>query len=172
MSRLRLSLVAAVARNGVIGADDGMPWRLSTDMQRFKRLTIGKPVIMGRKTFASIGKALPGRTNIVLTHRGGTPPDGVVYATSLDAAMEIAAAQGEGEAMVIGGGTVYAATIDRADRLYITHVDAAPEGDTYFPPIDPKAWKDTSSEAVGAGKKDSAATTFVVYDRVAAPGAR
>jgi dihydrofolate reductase len=74
--------------------------------------------------------------------------------------------------MVIGGGTVYAETIDRADRLYITHVDAAPEGDTFFPPIDPKVWKDTSSEAVGAGEKDSAPTTFVVYDRVVAPVAR
>jgi dihydrofolate reductase len=167
-----LSLVAAVARNGVIGAGDGMPWRLSTDMQRFKRLTLGKPVIMGRKTFASIGRALPGRSNIVLTHQGGTPPEGVVYAASLDAAIVLAAAQGEGEAMVIGGGTVYAEAIDRADRLYITHVDAAPEGDTYFPPIDPTLWKAASSGPVGAGEKDSAATTFVVYERVVAATAR
>jgi dihydrofolate reductase len=172
VSRLRLSLVAAVARNGVIGAGNKMPWRLSTDMQRFKRLTLGKPVIMGRKTFASIGKALPGRANIVLTHRGGTPPEGVLYAASLDAAIAIAAAQGEGEAMVIGGGAVYAETIDGADRLYITHVDVAPEGDTYFPPIDPSVWKDASSESVGAGEKDSAPTTFVVYERVAAATAR
>ena len=149
-----------------------MPWRLSTDMRRFKRLTMGKPVIMGRKTFASIGKALPGRANIVLTRGGGRPPEGVLYAASLDAAIAIAAAQGEGEAMVIGGGTVYAETIDRADRLYITRVDAAPEGDTYFPPIDPTVWKGISSEAVGAGEKDSAPTTFVVYERIAPPTAR
>jgi len=174
LSSLRLSLIAAVARNGVIGAAEGMPWRLSTDLQRFKRLTLGKPVIMGRKTFATIGRPLPGRANIVLTRHGGVPLAGVTYAASLDAAIAMAAThaamRGVGEAMVIGGGQVYAETIRHADRLYITQVDASPVGDTYFPPIDPAVWEGISSERIAAGEKDDAATTFVIYERAAAPG--
>jgi dihydrofolate reductase len=171
LSSLRLSLIAAVARNGVIGVAEGMPWRLSTDLQRFKRLTLGKPVIMGRKTFATIGRPLPGRANIVLTRHRGAPPEGVTFATSLDAALALAATHaamlGTSEAMVIGGGQVYAETIGRADRLYITRVDASPVGDTHFPPIDPAVWKGISSERIAAGDKDDVATTFVIYERAA-----
>lgn len=171
MSRPRIALIAAVARNGVIGAAGKMPWRLSTDTQRFKRLTMGRPVVMGRKTYESIGKPLPGRTNIVVTRHPGAPVDGVVFAPDLDAAIAIATTRAEmagvGEIMVIGGGEIYAAAMERADRLYITHVEAMPAGDAYFPPIDPAVWRGESSERIGTGEKDTAATTFTVYDRVA-----
>ena len=170
MNRIRLSLVAAVARNGIIGANQAMPWRLSTDLQRFKRLTLGKPVIMGRRTFESIGKPLAARPNIVVTGNRGMRHEGVTFASSIDAAVAAAMVSGSDEAMVIGGGMVYAEMIDRADRLYITHVEAAPPGDTRFPPIDPAIWKSISSEVVAASEKDSVATRFVIYDRIGAKG--
>jgi dihydrofolate reductase len=167
----RLWLVAAVARNGVIGAAGKMPWRLSTDLKRFKELTIGHPVLMGHKTFASIGKALPGRLNIVVTRRADemTDADGLIFARDIDAAIDMARYSGNDDLMVIGGGEVYAATIGRAFRLCITHVEATPAGDTYFPEIDPAVWKSVWSEKVPAGAKDSAATSYVVYDRVTPP---
>jgi dihydrofolate reductase len=168
---VRLSLIAAVAGNGVIGAGGKLPWRLSTDMKRFRRLTMGKPVIMGRKTFASMGKALDGRGNIVVTRQADFAAAGVVVARSLESAIrsaEESAAGGGGEVMVIGGGEIYAAALALADRLYITHVAAAPEGEVRFPAIDPNQWRATVTEEVPAGDKDSAATTFVIYERVAA----
>jgi dihydrofolate reductase len=167
MNGMRLALIAAVARNGVIGAGQGLPWRLSSDLQRFRRLTMGKPIIMGRKTFQSIGKPLSGRFNIVVTRKGGTFPEGVHLASGLDAAIALAEAEaGSGEVMVIGGGEVYAAAIGRADRLYITHVESTPAGDTDFPSIDPRVWEAASREHVAAGEKDTAATEFVIYDRI------
>jgi dihydrofolate reductase len=168
---VRLSLVAAVARNGVIGANQAMPWRLSTDMLRFKRLTLGKPIIMGRRTFESIGKPLAGRANIVVTRNSRMRHEGVIFASSIDAAIAAAAASGAEEAMVIGGGMVYAESIGRADRLYITHVEASPAGDTRFPPIEPTVWRNISSENVAASDKDSVATRFVIYDRIGAKSA-
>ncbi|HVY20847.1 MAG TPA: dihydrofolate reductase [Bauldia sp.] len=168
MSRPRLWLVAAVARNGVIGAAGKMPWRLSSDLKRFKELTLGHPVLMGHRTFDSIGKPLPGRLNIVLSRHAETmkDADGLMFVRDVDVAVDLARYSGNDDLMVIGGGEVYAATIGRAFRLCITHVDAAPEGDTYFPDIDPAVWKRTWSESVPAGDKDSAPTTYVVYDRV------
>jgi len=167
---VRISLVAAVAENGVIGANGDMPWRLSTDQKRFRRLTMGKPVIMGRKTFESIGKPLAGRVNIVVTAQAGFRPEGVVVAPSLAAALvaaeETARATGDEEIMVMGGSQIYETAIGLADRLYITHVAAAPAGDAHFPAIDPAEWRAVSAEPVPAGEKDSAATTFVVYERV------
>lgn len=163
-----ITLIAAVARNGVIGADGGMPWRLSTDLKRFKALTLGKPLIMGRRTFQSIGKPLPGRTNIVVTRAESFLHDGVLVAHTIDGALLAAgrAPGGTAEICVIGGGELYRQTIDRAERLCITHVDAAPPGDTLFPPIDPGRWQAISQEVAPAGEKDSAATRFVVYERV------
>jgi dihydrofolate reductase len=168
---MRISLVAAVAANGVIGDGSGMPWRLSTDMKRFKALTMGKPVVVGRKTFETFGKPLAGRTNIVVSRRGDySPGEGVVVVGSLEAALtqaaEAATAAGGDEIMVIGGGEIYRAAIARADRLYITHVAAEPAGETYFPPIDAAIWRVVSREPVPAGEKDSAATVFTVYDRI------
>jgi dihydrofolate reductase len=168
---IRISLIAAAAENGVIGAGGVLPWRLSSDMKRFKRLTMGKPVIMGRKTYESIGKPLEGRVNIVVSRRPGFKPPGVVVAQTVEAALILAAekagASGDEEAMVIGGGEVYAAALSLADRLYITHVEGRPDGDTKFPPIEAAIWRATSPERLPASDKDSAATTFVVYERLA-----
>lgn len=169
MTGPRVAIIAAVAENGVIGSDGDMPWRLSTDLKRFKQITMGKPVIMGRRTFQTLGKPLPGRTNIVVTRDPSFRADGVVTAGDLPAALaaasDAAGRAGSDEVFVIGGGQIYAAAIDRADRLYITHVDAQPAGDTHFPPIDPGKWRQLSSEPVPAGDKDSAATTYTVYER-------
>jgi dihydrofolate reductase len=168
--RVAVALVAAVADNGVIGAAGAMPWRLATDMKRFRALTMGKPVIMGRKTFASIGKPLAGRTNIVVTRQRDFAADGVTIAPSLDAALAAgrtaAEATGSAEVMVIGGGEIYALAMPHADRLYITRVHAQPEGDARFPAIDPGGWRAVAQEEVPAGEKDTASTTFVTYERV------
>ena len=166
MADPRIALIAAVAENGVIGDRQKLPWRLSSDQRRFRQLTLGKPVVMGRKTFAAIGRALDGRVNIVVS-RGGDVAPGALAAGNLPDALALAArhAGPGGEVMVIGGGEIYAEAIGRADRLYITHVAAAPDGDTRFPPIDPAVWRPVSREEVPAGAKDSAATTFVVYER-------
>lgn len=164
----RLSLIAAVAENGVIGKGGALPWRLSTDMRRFKRLTIGKPVIMGRKTAESLGQPLVDRTNIVISSTELAHP-GFIWVTSVEEALEVARAAvadiGGDEIMVIGGGAAYAATIGLADRLYITRVTASPDGDASFPDIDADRWREVSREAVPAGERDSAPTTFIIYDR-------
>ncbi len=163
-----LCLFAAVADNGVIGADGGMPWRLSTDMKRFRAMTMGKPVLMGRKTYDSLGKPLEGRTNIVVT-RGAPLAAPTLTARGvregIEIALETARCLGVDEVMVIGGGTIYAATISLADRLYITHVHANPAGDTSFPAIQSADFEVLSSEETVPGPRDSHATTFVVYRR-------
>jgi dihydrofolate reductase len=159
----RLSIIAAVAENGVIGRDGDMPWKLSTDLKRFKAITTGKPVVMGRKTFASIGRPLPHRLNIVVTRDSNFAADGVTVVEDLDAALD--AAGSADEVMVIGGGEIYRAFIDRAERLYITHVAATPDGDTHFPAIDPAIWSVVASEDVPAGPADTASSRFVTYER-------
>lgn len=171
MNKIRLSLIAAVAENGVIGAGDRMPWRLSSDLKRFKSITMGKPVVMGRKTFETIGKPLAGRLNVVVSRNSDFAHEGVLVAPSFEAALikaeEKAQASDDKEIMVIGGGEIYREAIDLADRLYITHVAASPEGDIYFPPIDPESWRATVSEHIPEGSRDSTATTFVIYERAA-----
>jgi len=169
VSAVEVAIVAAVAENGVIGAEGAMPWRLSSDLRRFKALTLGHPVVMGRKTFASIGRALAGRDNIVVTRTPGFSAEGVASAPSLDAALRLAEAAarkaGVDTVFVIGGGVLYEATMSRADRLHVTHVEARPDGDTHFPPIDPATWRAVSEETVPAGEKDTAPTRYVVYRR-------
>ena len=169
-----VTLVVAAARNGVIGKDGGLPWRLSSDLKRFKSNTIGRPVIMGRKTFQSIGKPLPGRDNIVVTRDLNFAPDGVFTARDIGAAIELGRAKAKGsgakgsgtvEICVIGGGEIYRQTFDLADRLIVTFVDAEIEGDTFFPKIDSILWKEASSESHPAGEKDSHATRHVVFER-------
>lgn len=165
-----LVLIAAVARNGIIGAENDMPWRLSSDLKHFRRLTIGKPVIMGRKTFLSFGgKPLPGRPHVIISRDPAYAPEGAEAATSLDAALrrseELAAGLGVGEVMCIGGGQIYSQAIGRADRLEITEVDAEPAGDTRFPEIDPEIWQETGRVAGERTGKDSADFTFVTYRR-------
>jgi dihydrofolate reductase len=168
-SPIEVSLVVAVARNGVIGRDGGLPWRLSSDLKRFKANTIGRPVIMGRKTFQSIGKPLPGRHNIVVTRDAAFQHEGVTIAPDVAAALDIAKAHaardGVQEICVIGGGEIYRQTINEADRLVVTYVEAEVEGDTRFPSIDPNIWRENSSEAFPAGEKDSHSTRHVVYER-------
>jgi dihydrofolate reductase len=164
-----IALIAAVAENGVIGADGQIPWRLPSDFAHFKRTTLGKPVVMGRKTFESIGKPLPGRANLVVTTREDYRPEGVEVCSSLDAALaragEIASRDGVDEVMVIGGGEVYRATIGIADRLYITHVAVSAEGDAHFPQIDPAVWEVDRVLDIARTDRDSAAFVVKVYTR-------
>jgi dihydrofolate reductase len=161
----QIGLVAAVAINGVIGAEGGLPWRLPSDLKRFKAVTMGKPVIMGRKTHQSIGRPLPGRRNIVVTRSQAFAAAGVEVAHSLDEAIAMAGNGDAAEVCVIGGGELYRQALPIADRLYITHVMAEPEGDTLFPPIHQEQWLPVSSEVIEAGENDSAQMRFVVYER-------
>jgi dihydrofolate reductase len=161
-SGLIISIHAAVAENGVIGRDGDMPWRLSSDLKRFKALTMGKPIIMGRKTWAALPKRpLPGRLNIVVTRDREFQAEGAAVAHDLDEALALA-----GDAVcVIGGGEIYALALPRADALHITHVLAGIDGDTRFPEYRPLDWEPVSHEEVPAGEKDSHATRYSVYRR-------
>ena len=167
---IAIVLVAAVADNGVIGRDNAMPWRLSSDLKRFRALTIGKPVVMGRKTYASIGKSLPGRTNIVVTREPAFAAAGVVVASSLDAALAVARGdalrRGADAIAVVGGTEIFKQTMPLADRLEITHVHARPEGDVFLPPIDPAVWRATVRSEHLAGPQDDADFSCVSYVRV------
>ena len=165
----RVELVVAMGANGVIGQQGAMPWRLSTDMKRFRAITMGCPVVMGRKTFASIGKALAGRANIVMTRDPAFQAPDVTLAGDFDQALDLArrqaAADGVESIFVIGGGQVYAQALPHADRLHVTHVGANPAGDTFFPRIDPAEWEEETAQNYPAGAKDSAATRYVIYRR-------
>ena len=166
---MKIVLVAAIGDNSVIGREGQLPWRLKSDLQHFRKVTMNRPVIMGRKTHESIGRLLPGRTNIVLTRDLGLVAPGAVLATSLDAALGYARAdaakRGVDEIMVIGGGDIFAATMGMADRLEITQVHASPEGDALFPPIDPEVWQEIWREDHYAGPDDAANFTLVTYVR-------
>lgn len=145
---MRVSIIAAVAENGVIGRDGGLPWRLPEDMKRFKALTMGKPIIMGRKTFESIGKALPGRPNIVITRARTFAAEGIHAAHGFKEALNTASALAgeEGEIMVIGGAEIYKQALAFASRLYLTEVHQAAEGDVRFPEFERRRWRETSRE--------------------------
>lgn len=160
---MRISIIAAMDRNRLIGNRNQLPWHLPADLAHFKRVTMGKPVIMGRKTFESIGRPLPGRTNIVLTGSADFRADGVLVASSLDQALEYAS--GADEAMVIGGGMIYRLVLPSADRLYLTLVDNAYEGDAWFPDFDPAEWRIIASEAHAADDKNPSDYRFVTYER-------
>jgi len=166
---IRISMIAAVAENGIIGSGQAMPWRIPSDFGFFKRTTLGKPVIMGRKQFETVGKPLPGRTNILVTRQQGYQPEGVLVCSSVEQALEkgktIAQADGVGEVMVIGGGDIYAQLMDHADRLYISHVDLAPIGDVYFPPIHPTEWVVVDLPEVEPHPEDQATYRVKVYER-------
>jgi dihydrofolate reductase len=167
--RIAIVLLAAVADNGVIGRGNALPFRQSSDLKRFKSITMDKPVVMGRKTYLSIGKPLSGRTNIVVSRNSNFAPEGVVVARSIDAALSAARAdaqnRGAEEIVVIGGTDVFAQTMPLADRMEITHVHATPEGDTYFPPIDATQWRATTRADHPAGPRDEAAYSYVTYAR-------
>lgn len=165
----RITLVVAAAENGAIGRGGQLPWRLPSDLRHFRKLTLGKPVIMGRKTYASIGKPLAGRDNIVLTRQGGFTAPGVHTVASLEAAMalgrELAAERGVDEIAVIGGAEIFRAVLALADRVYLTLVHAAPLGDTHFERLDPKVWRETAREPMLQGPTDEFAAEFIVLDR-------
>jgi len=164
-----LVFIVAVADNGVIGVNNALPWTLKSDLKRFKALTLDKPLIMGRKTFASIGRPLPGRTSIVVTRDAGFAAPGVVVAPSLATAHEIACGdalrRGATEIAVIGGADIFAQWIDRADRLEITEVHAAPAGDTYLPAVDRARWQEVARLRQTAATGDSSDFTYVTYIR-------
>ena len=163
-------MFAAVARNGVIGAENDMPWKISSDLKRFKRMTLGKPVVMGRKTFLSFGgRPLPGRPHIIISRDPDYAPDGAEAVASVKAAFDrartVADELGVDEIICMGGGQIYSQAIKDADRLEITEVDAEPEGDTRFPEIDPADWEEIRREAGERTEKDSADFTYVSYRR-------
>ncbi len=166
---VKIVLVVAVGENGVIGREGRLPWHLRSDLQHFKRLTLNKPVIMGRKTYESIGRPLPQRTNIVVTRDPDFAAPGVLRAPNLDAAFALARADAEkrgvDEIMVIGGSDVFAATLGGADRLEVTLVHAAPAGDVSFPPVDPKAWREVARERHARGPHDDVDFTTLTYER-------
>ncbi len=165
-----ISLIVAMAENRVIGRDGGMPWHLPGDLRYFKAVTLGKPVVMGRKTFESIGKPLPGRPNVVITRDANYAPDGAWAVGSLDEglklAQRLAGEDGADEIMVIGGGQIYAEALDVADRVYLTEVHMSVDGDTVFPELPPAQWREISREGDEQGEDDSApALSFVVMER-------
>jgi dihydrofolate reductase len=159
------SIIVAAAENGVIGREGQLPWRLSADLQRFKQLTIGHAVLMGRKTYESIGRPLPGRRMIVITKQHDYRAEGVEIARSLDEAYRRAAEQGETEAFIIGGAEIFREAMPNAERLYFTRVHAVLQGDTYFPPLDNERWKLTSEETHDADAKNEYPFTFEVHKR-------
>jgi dihydrofolate reductase len=167
---MKIVLVAAVAENGVIGRGGTLPWHIRSDLQHFKRLTIGRPVVMGRKTYDSIGKPLKDRTNIVITRDPSYAAEGIVIAHSLEKAMQMARddakERGADSIAVIGGSGVFDETMPMADRLEITEVHASPEGDTFFPPIDAKLWRETARVRHPAAPQDDADMSFITYERV------
>lgn len=171
----RISLIVAVAENGVIGAKGGLPWRMSSDLKTFRRLTMGKPIVMGRRTYEALPKKpLDGRDNIVVTRDPFFEAEGVTIANSLADALTIARmlarTKGEDEVMVIGGAEIYRHALPAADRIYWTLVHAAVEGDTVFPELDPKEWRETSAEPLPRNDKDEHAATLRILDRVRREG--
>ncbi len=166
---MKIVLVAAIGRNNVIGRNGQLPWRLKSDLKHFRALTTNRPVVMGRKTFESMGKPLPDRTNIVLTRNLGLIVPGGVLANSMDAAMgfarQDAVRRGVDEIMIIGGGDVFERMLPKADRLELTHVHASPEGDAFFPRLEPSDWREVKRVSYPAGPDDDAAFDVATYVR-------
>jgi dihydrofolate reductase len=160
----RIALIAAMAENRVIGRENRLPWRLSADLRRFKSLTMGKPVIMGRKTYESIGKPLPGRSNIVVTRDPDYRAPGCRVVHSLEQALEAAA--GHDEVMVIGGAELYRQTLERAERMYLTLVKTEVDGDALFPDIQPQQWRELEHASHRADEKNEYDYDFVTLERV------
>lgn len=161
---MNIAIIAAVSSNRAIGAGNRLPWHLPADLQRFKALTMGKPILMGRKTHESIGRALPGRLNIVLTHERAYAAEGCVLAHGWEEAL--AAAEGAAELMVIGGASLYAHFLPLAQRLYLTLIHKAFAGDVYFPPVDESAWREVFREDARRGESLDFDYSFKVMDRI------
>ncbi len=161
---MRVSLIVAMAENGVIGRRGDLPWRLSADLRRFKRLTMGHHIVMGRRTFESIGRLLPGRTSIVISRQADYDPGAALLAGTLDEALDMAA--GDEEVFVIGGAEIYRLVLPRVRRMYVTAVHADLEGDTTFPVYDPRDWRLIEDERHAADEKNQFDYSFRVYDRI------
>jgi dihydrofolate reductase len=158
-----LNLIVATANNNVIGLGGKMPWHLPAELAYFKQVTMGHPIIMGRKTFESIGRVLPGRRNIVVSANSAWQHEGVEVATSVDTALALVAGQ---SAFVIGGATLYAAALPIADRVYLTSIHANVDGDTFFPPLPETEWQETSRRARPKDEKNGYDVDFIVFDRL------
>lgn len=166
---IRLALMAAKSRNNVIGRNNKLPWYLPNDLKYFKRVTFGKPVIMGRKTWDSLGKPLPGRANIVITRQADFQAEGAKVVPTLEAAREmaenVALIDGQDEAVVMGGAEIYALALPQVDRLYLTEVHAQVEGDTFFPEYDTSQWQEVGRDDFTAEGPNPYDYSFVVYER-------
>ncbi|MCB1512084.1 MAG: dihydrofolate reductase, partial [Hyphomicrobiaceae bacterium] len=169
-----VAFIVAVAENGAIGYRGALPWHQRSDLKRFRKLTFGKPVIMGRATFASIGKPLDGRDNIVISRSPGFAPEGVIVcaapAAALAVANEAAIARGSDEIMVIGGAQIYAHLLPMARRIYLTRIHASPEGDTFFPEPDPVDWSISRTEPLDQGPGDDWPATLIVFEHKSCSG--
>lgn len=167
---MRLAIIVAQAENRVIGINNKLPWHLPEDLRYFKQVTMSKPIIMGRKTYESIGRPLPGRTNIVISRQEGYAPEGVKVVPSLEAAIELAESigviDGAEEAMVIGGAQIYEQALTCADRLYLTQVHASVEGDAWFPAFAMEEWREVGREDFTAMEPNPYDYSFIVLDRV------
>jgi dihydrofolate reductase len=161
---MKLSIIVAASENNVIGVGNELPWRLPDDLRRFKALTMGKPVVMGRKTFASIGKPLPGRLNIVISHQQGMVIEGVVVVGSIEAAL--GAARPAEEVMVIGGAQIYRQALPRTTMIYMTRVHTQTAGDAYFPALAREDWREIDSELHPADDRHACAFTFLRLERI------
>jgi dihydrofolate reductase len=164
-----IALVVAMGRNRAIGKGGGLPWRLSSDMRYFRKVTMGKPIVMGRRTFSSLPRVLDGRLNIVLTRNPSFEAPGVVVADNLEQALDVARREarrtGVDEIMVIGGEEIFREVLPQAGRIYLTEVKAAPDADTWFPEHDASEWREVSREDHAPGPKDDHAFSFVVLER-------
>lgn len=168
---MNLSMIAALSSNNVIGRGGQIPWRQSTDLKRLKAMTMGHHVIMGRKTFETLSKPLPGRTNVVITRLSDYAPEGVTVVHSLEEAVQLAARAGESEAFIAGGAEIYQQSMHRADRMHLTRVHADVEGDTFFPDFDDVSeWRLADSEHFEADEKNQYPYSFLTYERVGAEG--
>ena len=161
--RSRISLIVAMGKNRVIGASGRVPWHLPNELKLFKNLTMGHHIVMGRKTYESIDRLLPGRTTVIVTRQRDYTVPGAIVAHSIDEALD--ACRGDDEIFVIGGADLFRETLPIADRLYLTVVDAAPEGDTFMPEFDMTDWRETSAEDFAADEKHAYAYRLVIYDR-------
>jgi dihydrofolate reductase len=159
-----IAIIVAVAQNGVIGAANGLPWRLPDDLKRFKALSLGKPVVMGRRTFDSIGRPLPGRTNIVVSRQPALAIDGAIVARSLDEALVAAGAAPE--IVVIGGAEIFRQALPRTDMIHLTRVHARVDGDVFFPELDPAKWREAAVEHHAADERHLYAFSFVTLQRI------
>lgn len=163
------SLIVAVARNGVIGRQGQLPWRMPSDLKTFRRLTMGKPIVMGRKTFESIGRPLDGRDNIVVTRRPHFEVEGVSVfndvAEALVLARALARTNGSDEVMVIGGADIFAATLAEAQRIYWTEIAGDPDGDVHFAPLDPAHWREVASEPLARASRDEYDAVLKIFER-------